>query len=148
MARSCWDEAAIRHDPGGHAQHTTEGVTGGPHFTAQSLLLYLLTRLLKRRTLRSTMPLQSRRVKANGREPFTTERGLLGMLESPASSAASRLHAAAAAASSAVAPHSGFFLPPPPPPPPASSPAALRMRTAGHVRYLLRGDSESYDITV
>lgn len=101
----------------------------------------------KRRTLRSTMPLQSRRVKANGREPFTTERGLLGMLESPASSAASRLHAAAAA-SSTVAPHSGFFLPPPPPPPPASSPAALRMRTAGHVRYLLRGDSESYDITV
>ncbi|KAH7939110.1 hypothetical protein HPB52_005873 [Rhipicephalus sanguineus] len=100
----------------------------------------------KRRTLRSTMPLQTRRVKANGREPFTTDRGLLGMLESPAASSARQYHHQVA--SSAGPPPSSFFLPPPPPPPPASSPAALRMRTAGHVRYLLRGDSESYDITV
>ncbi|KAL3206745.1 hypothetical protein MRX96_039951 [Rhipicephalus microplus] len=100
----------------------------------------------KRRTLRSTMPLQTRRVKANGREPFTTDRGLLGMLESPAASSARQYHHQVA--SSAGPPPTSFFLPPPPPPPPASSPAALRMRTAGHVRYLLRGDSESYDITV
>ncbi|KAL1482859.1 hypothetical protein MTO96_013367 [Rhipicephalus appendiculatus] len=92
------------------------------------------------------MPLQTRRVKANGREPFTTDRGLLGMLESPAASSARQYHHQVA--SSAGPPPSSFFLPPPPPPPPASSPAALRMRTAGHVRYLLRGDSESYDITV
>ncbi|KAH8030937.1 hypothetical protein HPB51_012405 [Rhipicephalus microplus] len=102
--------------------------------------------LQKRRTLRSTMPLQTRRVKANGREPFTTDRGLLGMLESPAASSARQYHHQVA--SSAGPPPTSFFLPPPPPPPPASSPAALRMRTAGHVRYLLRGDSESYDITV
>ncbi|KAK8788393.1 hypothetical protein V5799_021827 [Amblyomma americanum] len=97
------------------------------------------------------MPLQSRRVKANGREPFTTERGLLGMLESPASSAGRQYHHHHHLGSSAGAgqhPPSSYYLPPPPPPPPASSPAALRMRTAGHVRYLLRGDSESYDITV
>ncbi|KAM7299861.1 glutamate [NMDA] receptor subunit 1 [Ixodes scapularis] len=89
----------------------------------------------KRKTLRSTMQLQSRRVKVNGREPFTTERGMLGLLESPQ------------ARRSPHDPPAGFYLPPPPPPP-ASSPAALRMRTAGHVRYLLRGDSDLYDITV
>lgn len=74
------------------------------------------------------MQLQSRRVKANGREPFTTERGMLGLLESPQE----RPRPIPV----------GVHLPPPPPP------AALRMRTAGHVRYLLGGDSDLYDITV
>lgn len=82
----------------------------------------------KRKTLRSTMQLQSRRVRANGREPFTTERGMLGLLESPQE----RPRPVPV----------GVHLPPPPPP------AALRMRTAGHVRYLLGGDSDLYDITV